>query len=98
MKDNNIGYIELNGRMVLNEHLHSRWYLSNEFIQRKPKHCMDCFYMPACNNSGKHCPAQYIKENPKNFSCPLDNDDFSMALKESILYAVDKYSCKIIEL
>lgn len=98
MKDNNIGRIDSNGNLLLNEAVHSKWYLANEFIKKTPDVCRDCFYMPACPNSGKGCPALYLKQNLSFPPCPLKDDNFITALTESVLYTVRKYPHTVITL
>lgn len=88
---NNIGYISSNGDLLLDETLHSKWYLTHRFAQSIPDGCKDCFYFPACNNSGKKCPALYLKTKPEVGSCPFENDKEMKVLVDSVLYAVYKY-------
>lgn len=98
MRDNNIGYIDLKGNLSINESLHNRWYLINEFIKRSLSSCRDCYYMPACTNNGKNCPFQYLKKSQEVISCPLKDDQFIKTLKETILYASNRYTCQTIAL
>lgn len=98
LSENNIGYIDLNGNLVLDEVLHSKWYLVNEFIKRLSDSCRDCYYMPACTNNGKNCPYQYLKRPSKPIFCPLKNDNFVNALTETVLYAAKRYCCQTISL
>lgn len=48
-KINQIGYIDDNGNMVLNNYLHSRWY-SKEFSP-SPQ-CIECKFLPVCYGGG----------------------------------------------
>lgn len=96
MRDNNLGYIDLNGNLTINNSLHNKWYLINEFIKRSLSSCRDCYYMPACTNNGKNCPFQYLNKPHRIISCPLKDDQFIKTLKETILYASNRYLCNTI--
>ena len=91
MKSNNIGHIDSAGNLIIDETLHNKWYLANKFVKKTTDACRDCFYMPACPNSGKNCPAQYLMQGSKAAFCPRRSDNFITALTESVLYAVNKY-------
>lgn len=94
MDVNNIGLISSKGDLLLDETLHSRWYLINQFVQKKiSEECDDCFYLPNCHNSGKCCPILYLTPTPEVLFCPLKNDKHIKLLAESVLYAAHKYPC-----
>lgn len=84
MNENCLGYIDLDGNLIIDEALHRKWYLINEAIRRKFDSCRNCFYKPACLNNGKNCPYQYIKENA-TVKCPLEAEGFIKKLREDIL-------------
>lgn len=90
MEDNNIGRIDLSGNLILNEALHEKWYLSNAFLKNISDPCNNCFYKPACPNSRKNCPFQYLNRDPEISFCPLKNEGFITVLTEAVLYAVCK--------
>lgn len=93
MEDNCMGHIDLKGNLVLDEYLHGKWYLMNEFIKRKFDNCRDCYYMPACTNNGKNCPYHYLKNSKELIKCPLEIDGFVEKLTAEVLKAADNYPC-----
>jgi uncharacterized protein len=98
MNANHVGEINSKGDLLLNEALHSKWYLINKYIPRKTDKCKECFYLPMCDKNARGCPAQYIGETQKVNSCPLTNEKFINALNESVLYAARKYPCVQLDL
>ena len=93
MLDNNIGRINLNGDLLIDEARHSKWYLINNYIKKPFGDCENCFYLPACNNCTKGCPASYIKQGMKEFSCIIKNDKMLAYIDNTILRAAQKFPC-----
>lgn len=93
MLDNNIGHINLNGDLLVDEARHSKWYLINNYIKKPFGDCENCFYLPACNNCTKGCPASYIKQGMKEFSCIIKNDKMLAYIDNTILRAAQKFPC-----
>ncbi len=96
MEVNNVGYLSKNGDMLINEAFHSKWYLASRSVQDVSSACKDCFYLPACSDRRKSCPAQFLKSNPKIASCPLRYGNFMSMLSDAILNAANKYSCNLL--
>lgn len=98
MEENYIGQIDLNGNLLLDESVHSKWYLLNKLLNKTPFACRDCFYKPVCPSSGRGCPSTYLKQDSSNTRCPLQDHSFVTALTESILYTTRKYPYTVITL
>ena len=94
MSENCLGYLDLDGRLVIDEALHRKWYLINEVIRKKFDSCEKCFYKPACTNNGKNCPYMYLKENTI-IKCPLEDEQFTKKICEDVL-ELAKNTCYIV--
>ncbi len=94
MKENYLGYIDLDGNLIVDEALHRKWYLINEAVRRKFDSCKNCFYKPACLNNGKNCPYKYLKEDT-TVKCPLEIEGFTKKLSEDILESAKK-NCYVV--
>ncbi len=95
---NKIGNIDLKGNLSIDEAIHRRWYLTKRLIQKVPKSCIDCYYMPCCVIFDSGCPTSYLRANPEEISCPLKNEKQEKQIIDTILYAADKYPCIVITL
>lgn len=98
MADNCVGYIDLDGNMMIDEALHGKWYLMNEFLNRTYAFCSECFYRPACIINGKNCPYRYLTNTKKSVACPLKTDGFIEIIKKEVSDAADKFSCFVVSL
>lgn len=94
MDENCLGYIDLDGNLVIDETLHRKWYLINEAVRRKFDSCKSCFYKPACLNNGKNCPYKYLRQDTP-IKCPLEIEGFTKKLSEDILESAKK-DCHVI--
>lgn len=98
MSFNNIGFISSNGELMVNEVLHKRWYVLNNYIQKIPEKCNDCFYLPTCHYGGRVCPVRYLAEEPDEMDCLMEKDGCQNSIIEAVLYIADKYPCPSIVL
>lgn len=98
MEVNNIGYLDKNGDILIDEAFHNKWYLASKAVQDVSSACKDCFYLPACSDRRKSCPAQFLKSNPEIASCPLKYVNFTSILSDTILNTANKYSCTLLNL
>lgn len=94
MDVNKIGRLSSGGELIIDETLHRKWYLQNSSIQKIPKECNDCFYLPACHYGDKVCPVRYLKSIHDKQPCPIKNPQYYNKLTDTILYAVKKYPYK----
>lgn len=95
--ENKIGYINSKGDLLVDEAKHRQWYLMPKFVKDQPESCKNCFYFPCCRNSSPGCPVRYKKEQPWQ-SCVVKNENLINQLKETIIFASNKYSCDTIVL
>lgn len=93
IKENEIGEIDLNGNLLINESFHSRWYFVDRYVRDYSEKCKNCFYLPACSITGRSCPFNQFKDKKESFTCPLNSKQFMDALEDVILYATTKYPC-----
>ncbi len=83
LEDNNIGYINCNGDMILQDNLNQKWYVRNQF----PDLCRKCFYLPCCNKTG--CPVKYNSLSEVKFTnCHME--DLREKMKINLRMLVDK--------
>lgn len=100
-KANNIGMINENGELLLDENLHNRWYMTNKFVHRSPSSdndCYNCFYSPCCYKEDSGCPISYLKATPELTLCPLNDENQKKNIIESVLYASQVKPCYIAKL
>lgn len=90
---NKIGYISLNGSMLLDENLHRRWFLTGKVVNKVPDICKNCYYLPCCFMVNSGCPVGHLKPTPDAFSCPLEEEKRKKDIVDALLYAVNKYPC-----
>lgn len=93
MLDNNIGYINLSGDLIIDEARHSKWYLVYNYIKKPSNSCENCCILPICNNCFKGCPASYIKPNAKKPSCIMKDNNMIAHINKTILKAAVKFPC-----
>ena len=98
MSENSIGEINSSGELIIDEELHSRWYLVDRYLNDEKSECQNCFYLPICSKNKKHCPAKYLRSKPIDTFCPKKMEQCQDALVENIIYASNNYQCYIADL
>lgn len=96
MEDNCIGYIDMEGNMMIDEILHGKWYLTSEFLDRTYDSCTKCFFRPECLINGRSCPYRYLTNMQESSVCPIKRDGFIEMLKNKVIDAADKVTCFIV--
>lgn len=67
-KENNVGYINNKGDMVIDENVNRKWYVRQPLNEE----CKDCFYLPCCNKTG--CPHKYNFNKDEFYNhCHMEN-------------------------
>ncbi len=90
LKENNVGYINSKGDMVLDDKINRMWYVRKAF----PKECRECFYLPCCNKTG--CPIKYNSRDKHYRKCHMKDLKEIMSIN---LRRLAKYiPCNIIEM
>lgn len=96
MEDNCIGFIDMDGNMMIDEVLHGKWYLTSEFLNRTYDGCVGCFYRPACPIGGRNCPYKYLANIQESITCPVKTDGFTEILKRKVLDVADRFTCYVV--
>lgn len=98
MNANKIGHINERGDLLLDESLHRKWYLSRKYIRSIPESCYACCYLPCCINIDSGCPVSYLKARPEEIVCPMKDTEQVNHIRETVLYAANKYGCQTLNL
>ena len=93
MKENQLGYMDLNGNMYINETLNKCWYMTRQVMKDTPAKCKECFYLPCCPEIYSGCPVSYISEKSDDISCPIKTKEGIKKLEDTVRDAAKKYSC-----
>jgi uncharacterized protein len=93
-KANNLGRIDENGNLDINEFLHRKWYLTRRFVQDIPTDCERCCYMPCCSFIDSSCPVSFLRDTPDEYNCPYKSEKLKDDIDKAILFAAKNYSCK----
>ena len=90
MDNNYLGKIDLAGNLHINNDIHRRWFLLNNYIQKIPEKCNECFYFPACYYGGRECPVYYLNSKQEKMECLMEKEDFPNYLVNTITRLSEK--------
>ena len=94
MKANHLGYMDLDGTMVLNESLHKCWYMMRKVIRNTKERCKECFYLPCCPEVYPGCPVTYLNSQSDNIACPMESDEYRKKIEDAVKYVAKEYNCR----
>lgn len=97
MPENCLGYLNMDGDLVVDDNLHKRWYVLKEEEKIKQDDCKECFYLPACTDMSRGCPYRQFHSINSSDSCHLKEEGFIKELEKEVILATQKYPYHIIE-
>ena len=95
MAENRLGYLNMDGDLIIDENLHKRWYVLKD--KNMQEACKDCFYLPACADMSRGCPYRNFHSLKKPESCRLKEEGFVKELEKEVVFATKKYPYYIID-